>query len=95
VLDGSGSADPDGGIVSYTWRQTSGQPVTLSDPEAVKPTFVAPDTDGGFEVLTFELTVTDVVGLSHTDRVSITVTGDSTGKESVGSSQRGKSSGIR
>jgi hypothetical protein len=95
LLDGSDSADPDGAIVSYTWRQTSGQPVTLSDPEAVKPTFVAPDTDGSFEVLTFELTVTDAGGLSHTDRVSITVTGDSTGKESVGSSQRGRSSDTR
>lgn len=70
-LDGSRSHDPEAGIASYRWRQTSGKPVTLSDPTAVKPTFVAPRDVDRSELLTFELTVTNTVGLSHRDKVSV------------------------
>ena len=72
-LDGSGSSDPDGNIVSYEWRQTAGSiSVTLSDAAAIKPTFQAPEVDAA-EDYTFELTVTDDDGLEGTDTVTITV----------------------
>ncbi|MGV8074065.1 MAG: PKD domain-containing protein [Syntrophobacteraceae bacterium] len=43
VLDGSGSSDPDDGIKSYMWKQTSGSAVTLTDPTSVQPSFTAPN----------------------------------------------------
>ena len=69
TLDGSASSDP-GGALTYLWQQTGGTAVTLSDPDASQPTFIAPGTLG---VLTFTLTVTDVGGLSDQDTVEITV----------------------
>ena len=74
-LDGSASSDSDGSIVSYSWQQVdnSGYAVTLTDPETARPTFISPvvaaDTD-----LIFELTVTDNIGDSRTDTVTISVT---------------------
>ena len=41
-LDGSGSADADGDILTYAWTQVSGTSVTLSSPTALSPTFTAP-----------------------------------------------------
>jgi hypothetical protein len=73
VLDGSGSMDEDGSIVSCTWRQIAGQPVTLSDPAAIKPVFVAPVIDAAAEDLVFELTVTDSGRLKDKAKVVITV----------------------
>jgi hypothetical protein len=73
TLDGSGSDDPDDWIASYLWTQASGIPVTLSDPTALKPTFVTPIVDQGAIILTFELTVQDSRGLKATDQVSVTV----------------------
>ena len=75
ILDGSGSFDADDGIAAWRWRQadTSGPPVTLSDPTAEKPTFVAPAVDAE-TVLSFELTVADTYGLAQTgEPVSVTV----------------------
>ena len=43
ILDGSGSSDPDGDIVTYLWSQMSGPSVTLSSDTAQSPTFVAPE----------------------------------------------------
>lgn len=76
TLDGTGSSDPDNNITSYAWEQTGGTSVTLSDTSATSPTFT-PDqpASGGVETLTFELTVTDAFGLSHTDTIEITLQG--------------------
>jgi hypothetical protein len=63
ILDGSGSYDPDGFIVSYSWSQITGVPVTLSATSVAQPTFTAPFIGSGTEVLTFRLTVTDNNGL--------------------------------
>ena len=74
TLDGSGSSDPDTGdaIATYTWTQTGGTTVTLSDNSAM-PTFTAPAvaTD-----LTFSLIVNDGRVDSAADTVTITVTDD-------------------
>ncbi len=72
-LDGSGSLDPDGAIVSYRWTQTSGTSMTLSDPTSPTPTFTAPSIDTGGEALGFELTVSDDGDLSDTDAVIINI----------------------
>ena len=46
----------------------------MSDNTAVKPTFTAPSPSTGSKVLTFKLTVTDSLGQTTTDTVTIAVT---------------------
>jgi hypothetical protein len=75
TLDGSNSSDPDDGIESYRWKQVAGPSVSLSDPEAVQPTFKAPNVVGSIS-LTFELTVTDFGGLKDTDTIIVNLTGE-------------------
>ncbi len=59
TLDGTASFDPDiGDTISYSWVQTVGPMVTLSDAASATPDFPAPPV-GGPTALTFELTVTD------------------------------------
>ena len=69
TLDGSGSSDPDNDPLTYSWRQTSGTTVTLSNANAAKASFTAPGTLGKYG---FELTVSDRTR-SATDSVVITV----------------------
>jgi subtilisin family serine protease len=69
TLDGSQSV----GAVSYSWKQLAGATASLRNASAASPTFVAPRPTGGFDVMTFELTVTDVCGIKATDTVSLTV----------------------
>jgi hypothetical protein len=73
TLDGSASQDPDGSIVSYSWVQTAGTPVTLSGASSETASFDAPSV-GETEtvVLEFELEVTDDGGLKWTDKVRVT-----------------------
>ena len=73
TLDGSNSFDPDDGIESYRWKQVAGPSVSLSDPEAVQPTFLAPKVGPDGVSFTFELTVTDVSGLKATDTTIVNV----------------------
>ncbi len=73
-LDGSGSSDPDGDILSYQWIQTSGTSVTLSDPVSATPEFEAFYVDPEGESLTFQLTVTDKDGLQATDTCIVNIT---------------------
>jgi hypothetical protein len=72
ALDGSGSTDPDGTIVSYAWQQTSGPSITLTGSTTATPGFTAPvvSTD---TVITLQLTVTDNGGKTGSDTVSVTV----------------------
>jgi hypothetical protein len=73
VLDGSASSDPDDGIASYVWKQTSGPPVTLANPTAARTTFTAPYVDASGAALIFVLTVTDNGGLQSTDTCNVYV----------------------
>jgi len=75
TLSGWNSSDPNADIRSYAWLQTAGVAVTLSDASLVNPTFTAPDVSLAESpiTLTFELTVTDVLGASDTDSVNIFV----------------------
>ena len=73
TLDGSNSSDPDDGIESYRWKQIVGPSVSLSDPEAVQPTFLAPNVGPGGVSFTFELTVADVGGLQSSDTSIVNV----------------------
>lgn len=73
TLNGSGT-DPEGGPVSYSWKQTRGTAVTLSNAAAAAPTFTAPPVTRATS-LTFQLTVADGTGLQATDVCIVTVAG--------------------
>lgn len=73
-LDGSGSSDPDGDNLSYSWSFTSipgGSTAALSDPTLVNPTFT-PDVDGDYVI---QLVVND--GTVDSSPASITITASS------------------
>ena len=77
TLDASGSSDPDGDTISYSWKQVAGAAVTLSAPGAMNPTFTAPMVAAGTtENLTFELTVTDAGQLQATATCDVQVAGE-------------------
>jgi hypothetical protein len=71
TLDGAASFDPDGDPLTYLWQQTGGPTVDFTaSAHLSRTTFVAPESAA---VLTFTLTVTDVLGLHDTDSVTISV----------------------
>ena len=71
TLSGTGS-DSDGSIASYTWIQTTGTSVTLTNANSASATFTAPDISAD-ETLLFELKVTDDEGLTGSDIKGIQV----------------------
>ena len=74
TLDGAKSYDPEGQQLSYKWRQTSGDAVTLSSSTAISPTFTSPIVaNNQVKVLVFELTVFDANQRSSIDTVTVTV----------------------
>ena len=72
TLDGSGSFDPGGDVLTYQWTQTGGVAVTLSSDTVMAPAFTAPGTAGP---LTFRLVVSDGAGPSSPAHATVTVTG--------------------
>lgn len=71
VLDGSGSYDPDGDSLSYSWvQQPGGIPVSLTGADTATPSFIAPAVSGTTP-LVFTLTVDD--GYGGSDSASVTV----------------------
>ena len=73
MLDGSNASDADDGIASYLWEQINGLPISLSDPTAVRPSFISPDVGPDGSTLKFQLTVTDNGGLQSTDTSIVNV----------------------
>ncbi|MBT7252451.1 MAG: hypothetical protein HN875_01800, partial [Candidatus Nitrosopelagicus sp.] len=55
-LDGTNSLDPDDDAITYSWVQTSGYIVALTDNTSATPEFSVPAID---DTLTFQLTVSD------------------------------------
>lgn len=70
TLDGNQSADGDGFIQSFSWTQTGGTEVDLTNSNTATPSFTAP---AATEVLTFELIVTDNEGDTASDEVAVSV----------------------
>ncbi len=69
-LDGSGSLDPNGRPLTYSWVQVEGTSAILDDPTKVRPTVKAPT---GPTTLIFKLTVTNSLGQSRDDYMFVTV----------------------
>ncbi|MBI4530150.1 MAG: DUF5011 domain-containing protein [Candidatus Latescibacteria bacterium] len=65
TLDGTGSNDPDGDPLTYSWSATG---ITFDNPASATPTAIFP-----LGTTTVTLTVTDPGGLTSTDTVLITV----------------------
>ncbi|MGB5740215.1 MAG: hypothetical protein WBM54_12750, partial [Woeseia sp.] len=62
-----------GDTLSYSWVQTGGRVVTLSNANQLAASFVAPEVEPNApETLTFELTVTDNNGARGRDSVAVT-----------------------
>ncbi len=77
TLQGRGSTNPYGKWwhMDHLWTQLSGPTVILSDVTVADPTFTIPADATGGTTLEFELTVTDQEGQSHSDTMTVTVTG--------------------
>ncbi|OYR41126.1 hypothetical protein DJ82_06360 [Halorubrum sp. Ib24] len=71
TLDGSGSADPNGDQLGYTWIQTAGPDAGLSQSDGETAAFTAPEVDTE-STLEFQLSVSDGQN-SDTDEVNVTV----------------------
>ena len=78
VLDGSGSSDSDGSIVSYQWQQVEGPEVELAGSASAEASFTAPGVNGDTS-FAFSLTVTDNSGAEASSSASVIVEGSAGG----------------
>ncbi|HEV3332457.1 MAG TPA: OmpA family protein [Bryobacteraceae bacterium] len=74
TLDGSGSYDPAGGALTYSWQQTFGPSIALTGANTVKPTFTA----AAGQQYSFRLTVTNPAGLKSTASTTVTTASPTT-----------------
>lgn len=72
TLDGSGSNDPQGDTLAYSWTQTLGPNVALTGDDTATASFTAPNVSSD-TMLRFELMVTDTTGLTDTSTTTVTV----------------------
>jgi hypothetical protein len=70
TLNGSGSYDPDGDPLTYSWQQVGGAPVNISNATAPVATFTA----AAQQTYNFRLTVKDPAGLQSTATTTVTAT---------------------
>ena len=80
TLDGSKSYDPDGSVVSFSWKQINGPGISLSDGTSSKLK-LNKLVKGSYK---FQLTVTDNNGKSASDEATITVTESSSPNDGSG-----------
>ena len=75
VLNGAGSRDPDGTIVSYRWtpRIDNEVKVILEDSETATPSFTVPELEED-TTFVFDLVVVDDQGASSADAAEVFVT---------------------
>lgn len=73
TLDGSGSNDPTGKPLTYTWTQVAGPTVVLNVGNPVHPTFTAPAVPIGGVTLTFQLSVNNGSQTSFPVTANVTV----------------------
>ena len=71
-LDASASSDPDGAIINYYWRETSGYGINIIGNSSAQARFTAPTPSGNY-TLTIELVVTDNHGRTDTATLSINI----------------------
>jgi len=84
TLDGTGSSDPDGDNLTYTWTQTGGESVALANGSTAQASFDAPDVGiGSSTTLTFQLRVADPSGASNTSNTDVVVNGVSNSEPTV------------
>jgi len=85
TLDGNASNDPDGDSLTYSWSQTMGPAVTLSDANSAAASFIAPSVRSD-TLLQFQLEVIDPSGLVDASTATVTVSAGSGGESSGGGS---------
>lgn len=68
ILDGTGSSDPEGDTLTFSWTQLSGPKIDVVSERTATPSFSAGDAG---ETYIFMLTVRDSRGASATDTVTV------------------------
>ena len=72
TLNGTGSSDPDGDALTFSWVQISGPAVVLNDANTAYPYFTTPFVNAAGATLQFQITVSDGFETS-TDVATVTV----------------------